>query len=159
MKKQYERLGIPYVNAATELALIFADCASDAISTWFKEKLEQQSITLNRDLRQPAIAATAQQLNACYRASYTSMIISINFMPEVTKRIDIVKWIRPDLHCMALLLRAEGAPEPAWWRSGYATNRLNDETRGLKGNWRDPAAWLLGLSHFPSQHDFAYWIL
>jgi hypothetical protein len=143
-----------------ELALIFADCGHHSIKAWLRAGMEQQSIDFNRALRQSTIQASNQELNACYRASYTSMIISINYMHEVHRRPDSkLKMIRPDLHCMVLLLRAEGSSRPSWWGNQVIIGRLRLESQGLTGTWKDPAAWLLGLAHFPSDHDFNEWNL
>jgi hypothetical protein len=162
MKKQYGLLGDAFVNAAVELALILADCPNQALKAWFSAGLEQQSMYLNRRLRQPPVMATDTQLNAAYRASYTSMIISLNYMPSVQTSSQHRRYIqprlcRPDLHCLGLLLRAEGEPKPSWWDSAMMRGQLQEESRSLEGEWKDSAAWLLGLPNYPSDQDFRMW--
>lgn len=163
MNTQYHQISKMYVFAAVELALIFADCPSQAIKAWLLAGLEQQSLDLNRSLRRPPINAP-EELNACYRASYTSMIISLNYMPAIHTHKQRTHYqprlCRPDLHCMALLLRALGAEKPRWWDTeSFVTGRLEQERKSLEGEWKNSAAWLLGLPNYPSDHDFRTWTL
>jgi hypothetical protein len=163
MTPQYKGLGETFVQVATELALIFADCPSEAITAWFLAGMEQQDLSLNRSLRQLPIPATEQELRACYKAGYVSMIISLNYMPPIETRRQRADYFsrlcRPDLHCMALLLRQEDAVKPTWWDGDFVSARLASEAVGLEGSqWKQPAAWLLGLPCFPPDPEFRQWL-
>lgn len=127
-------------------------------------------VNFNSDL-----TATPLELQTLYRASYTSMIISLNyyagpdgFMTKIRNSSNVP--IRPDLTCFALLYLAEGATEkidgmgatyrkgpgaiePRWWRQTWVGVRLAAEHEGLKSNFREPCAWLLGLQRWPSELD------
>ena len=165
MKEQYGGLGDPFVNAAVELALIFADIPKDALDAWFKNGLEQQSLSLNRSLRNLSLKPSDEELAACYRASYVSMIISLNYMsptPNYSRwRRGVVRELcRPDFHCMILLLRAQGWPKPRWWDDPFVKMQLDREKMSLNGEqWKDAAAWLLGLGSCPGEEEFSNWIL
>ena len=168
MEEQYGGLGKPFVEAATELALIILDCTAGALRAWLESGLEQQDMEVNGFMSRPAAfgqadspVATLEELRTLYRAKEVSMIVSLNkFSLGKTK-------CRPDLHCFALLYLAEsaveydgqtwrrgrGATEPAWWNQPWVKNRLSKERECFHGDWKDSAAWLLGLSDYPNDLD------
>ncbi|KAF8421364.1 hypothetical protein EV426DRAFT_608893 [Tirmania nivea] len=152
MKTQYGWLGPAYIAAAAELALIFADCPWKATRAWLEHEMAQQDIELNKIMQQeqhPKGTISSEDLNAMYRSSYVSMVMSLNNMRW--KRRD--KWTnlkRPDLLCGALLLYAETNNVPAWWSEDWATSRIRKEVDSLAGEWREPMAGLLGLASFPA---------
>ncbi|GLB43206.1 hypothetical protein LshimejAT787_1301070 [Lyophyllum shimeji] len=118
MEDQYSGLGAEYIAAAVELALIFLDCPPQVTKRWLSLDLEHQSIKLNqvmsdRPLRVLRTPATSAQLQTLYRASYASMILSINYFDQDQHHVDDSR--RPDLICFALLWLAEGGTAPAWW--------------------------------------------
>jgi hypothetical protein len=179
MIEQFGGLGDDYVGAATELAVILLDCPARAITKWLSLSLEQQSIELNqlmsgRFSHHYDVHATPAQLQTLYCASYTSMILSLNYFPSnpFTGR-----FVRPDLICFALLWLAEesveefevnsdsgrkktyatgkGAKEPGWWSQRWVGERLDMERKCLDSaniEWRH-AAWLLGLTSWPVHLD------
>jgi hypothetical protein len=125
----------------------------------------------------PRPGATPEQLHTLYRASYTSMVISLNyFAPGGTTsstRTNMGTPVRPDLICWALLWLADhavrldpttgryvegpGVEAPEWWTQNWVQGRLRTEYAGLKEGWREPAAWLLGLKGFPAELDGGRW--
>ncbi|KAF8236995.1 hypothetical protein L208DRAFT_1432083, partial [Tricholoma matsutake] len=111
--EQYGGLGDDYICAATELAVLLLDCPPRAAVRWLLLGLDQQSLELNmqmsgRHSRHHDTDATPVQLQTLYRASYTSMILSLNYFISDPSHGDFV---RPDLICFALLWLAEGAVE------------------------------------------------
>jgi hypothetical protein len=155
LKKQYGTISDAFVAAAVELALIMADASHHAIREWFDRKLEQQCYTLNHLLQseRQQLGPISDEMNALYRSSYVSMIISLNYInyPERGRAASHEHLCRPDLHGMALLLMAEGASKPLWWDERFVKERLAREEAGLigDGSWKAPMAWLLGLSEWP----------
>jgi len=177
MREQFGTLGDEYVGAAVELAVILLDCSPRAIHKWFSLKLEQQSMEVNQLMsgRLSSHDVIPAQLQTLYRASYTSMVLSLNYIPPDGFLGSVV---RPDLICFALLWLAEasvkevqvgsgpdrktiyvagdGAEEPEWWRHPWVGERLRTEKNCLdyaKTEWRDAAAWLLGLASWPEHLD------
>ncbi len=174
MEEQFGGLQKPYVGAATELALIFLDCTHRALRDWLRFNLEQQAMDVNRYMSRPQTAslrpdlkATNHQLETLYRASYVSMVISLNYFApggsSSDNKTESSLPIRPDLTCFALLylaesavrasetgfVQGEGAPKPHWWDQPWVGSRLKAERSSLRGNWEEPAAWLLGLIEWP----------
>lgn len=185
--EQFGDLLESFCGAATELALLFLDCTPQALRIWLHHKLDQQSMEVNHMMSQrpspapqffnPDLTATPLQLQTLYRASYTSMIISLNYFyvgpglysaPGMAKR-KLSRPVRPDLICFALLYLAEGAvemidgsgrfrqgpgaPEPRWWRQAWVDERLKAERDSLTSNFREASAWLLGLQRWPEELD------
>jgi hypothetical protein len=173
MTEQFGILGKPYVAAATELALIFLDCTERGARDWLSYGLEQQSMDVNqrmsRPLDDPVMKATNEQLQTLYRASYTSMLLSLNYFPtssiQAQSRVETTLPVRPDLICFALLYLAEhavrmdgpvpkegvGADRPHWWEQEWVQARLNTESRSLTGSWQKAASWALGLRDWPAE--------
>ena len=150
MEEQYSGLGPEFVGVAVELALILLDCPHHATMRWLDQGLEQQSIELNQQM---SAVATTSQLQTLYRASYTSMILSINYLNQDQDQDHLY---RPDLTCFALLWLAESdsSPDsqslPEWWTEEWVERRLKAEGSSLKGNWYKASAGLLGLDYEPS---------
>ncbi|KAJ3506681.1 hypothetical protein NLJ89_g6740 [Agrocybe chaxingu] len=159
MEDQYAGLGPEFVSVAVELALILLDCPPEVTRRWLDQNLEQQSMELNilmsNRMKGPGPAATPAELQALYRASYTSMIISLNYFDQIQP--DVGSTRRPDLTCFALLWLAEAGDEPKWWKEKWVETRLKAESNGLKGRWKRAASWLLGLGDTPPQLDLAKW--
>ena len=155
MEDQYSGLGPEFVGVAVELALILLDCPPEVTLQWLNQNLEQQSMELNRCMS-GALASSAAQLQTLYRASYASMIISINYLGHDVS--DTGKNAhRPDLTCFALLWLAEGGTAPDWWNQQWVQTRLVSEANSLKGNWKRAASWLLGLGDVPQILDLNVW--
>jgi hypothetical protein len=186
--EQYGTFPTDFRHVATELALIFLDIEEKPLRHWLMLNLEQQSLDVNKWMsgrpipasgrRRPV--ATNEELQTLYRASYTSMVLSLNyFAPSGTTsatRTSAGTPVRPDLICFALLRLAEhavvldpqapggpkwvpgpGVDAPAWWAETWVQGRLREEWASLKEGWREPAAWLLGLKSFPPELDVARW--
>ncbi|KAF8233844.1 hypothetical protein L208DRAFT_1395035 [Tricholoma matsutake] len=180
--EQFGGLGDDYVGAATELAVLLLDCSPSAVVKWLSLGLDQQSLEVNmrmsgRHSRQHDTVATPAQLQTLYRASYTSMILSLNYF---TSDPPDGNFVRPDLICFALLWLAEGAVEesevstdsggkkkvystgkgaeqPEWWKQPWVGERLKLERQSLDSantEWRNAAACLLGLTSWPEHLDF-----
>jgi len=161
MEDQYSGLGAEYIGAAVELGLIFLDCPPEVTRRWLSLTLEQQSMQLNRLMSNRPVGsigapATPAQLQTLYRASYVSMILSINYFDKDQQDAQ-ENTRRPDLSCFALLWFAEGGTVPAWWREKWVKTRLNEESKSLKGNWKRAASWLLGLGTVPTLLDMNKW--
>jgi hypothetical protein len=181
--EQYGALPADFRNVATEISLLFLDIQEKPLRTWLRYKLDQQSMNVNKrmsDRPTPAVRrpkATPAQLQTLYRASYTSMVLSLNYftpsgMTSIT-RTSSASPVRPDLICFALLwladhvvwldptteryVRGPGVAAPEWWRENWVHERLGTEFAGLKEGWREPAAWLLGLKEFPAELDVGRW--
>ena len=181
--EQYGTLPEDFRNVATEISLIFLDIQEIPLRTWLCNKLDQQSMDVNKLMSArptPVITrpkATPTQLHTLYRASYTSMVLSLNyFAPSGTTsitRTNSASPVRPDLICFALLwladhavrldptteryVRGPGVSAPEWWAENWVHERLRTEFSGLKDGWREPAAWLLGLKGFPAELDVGRW--
>ena len=182
VEEQFGELSESFCGAATELALLMLDSPPQALRSWLRNGLDQQSMEVNRRMSQRPtpptcnsnLTATPAQLQTLYRAGYTSMIISLNYYhaPHNTITTRAMKKpspppVRPDLICFALLYLAEGAvtptgdrfgpgsgaPEPKWWRQAWVEARLREEQCSLTANFRDAAAWLLGLQRWPEELD------
>ncbi|KAK4182368.1 hypothetical protein QBC35DRAFT_510099 [Podospora australis] len=179
IQDQYGGLPEAYRDAALELALILLDIGRKLLKIWLRQEMEQQDLNVNlwmsarRGMSSSKEVggvshpkAEDKQLDALYRASYASMIISINYL--VLPKGGAAP-VRPDLTCFALLYLAEsavqldsstgkwvqgpGAGKPAWWDHGWVKARLQSEQQSLKEGWQNPAAWLLGLKEFPIELD------
>lgn len=186
MEEQFGGLGRPFVAAATKLAPILLDCTVRSLRDWLCYNLEQQSMDVNLYLSRPqtvslnpALRATTNQLSTLYRASYVSRILSLNYYApgggsasEKDNTTESGLPVRPDLTCFALLYLAEhaviqdgvwykegpGAEEPHWWRQNWVQARLKAESSSLRGNWKQPAAWALGLTDWPEGlHKWPEW--
>jgi hypothetical protein len=183
VNEQYGTLSQDFRNAATELSLIFLDIQEKSLRTWLRLNLDQQSMDVNKWMSCRPVPlesrprATPEQLHTLYRASYTSMIISLNyFAPGGTTsstRTNMGMPVRPDLICFALLwlanhtvrldpktgryIEGPGVEAPEWWNQNWVKGRLGTEYAGLKEGWREPAAWLLGLKGFPAELDVGRW--
>jgi len=152
MEDQYSGLGPEFVDVAVELALVLLDCPSNVTWQWLNQNLEQQSIELNQCM---SILASSAQLQTLYRASYTSMIVSINYFGHGVS--DTGNACRPDLTCFALLWLAEVGTAPDWWDEQWVHTRLISEANCLKGSWKRAASWLLGLGDVPQILDLDIW--
>lgn len=146
--EQYGTLPADFRHVATEIALIFLDIGEKPLRTWLRHNLDQQSMDVNKHMsgrpipHVPRPKATREQLHTLYRASYTSMVISLNyFAPGGTSsstRTNMGLPVRPDLICFALLWLADhavrlhattgryeeglGVNAPSWWaRLGSAS--------------------------------------
>lgn len=181
--EQFGTLPKDFRNVATEIALIFLDILEKPLRNWLMLNLDQQSMDVNHKMSSRPILgelspkATPQQLHTLYRASYTSMVLSLNYIaPGGTTsntRTTTGTPVRPDLVCFALLWLAEhavrvdpstgsyvegaGVKAPEWWGQNWVQERLRSEYAGLKEGWREPAAWLLGLKGFPAELDVGRW--
>jgi hypothetical protein len=142
--------------------------------TWLLHKLDQQSTAVNKYMSgrpispKPRQKATPAQLHTLYRASYASMVISLNYFAPggttETTRTDTGITVRPDLLCFALLWLADHAveldpstgryrrgqrvPAPGWCGEDWVRDRLAVEYGSLKEGFREPPAWPLGLKGF-----------
>ena len=141
MEAQYGGLGKPYVHATVELSLILVDCPPDAITAWLVAGLEQQYLTLNVEIRQMR-GVMSHELNAHYRSSYTSMILSLNYMTNWNSQSELA---RPDLICTGILLMAENKAKPEWWDVSEMRERRRKEDAALGFGWRQAALCLLGM--------------
>lgn len=185
--EQFWELSDSFCGAATELALVLLDCTPQALRNWLREGLDQQSMEVNHLMSQrptplpfnPDLTATPVELQTLYRASFTSMIISLNYYAPFSsssgKTVKMNRPVRPDLICFALLYLAEGAVEmvdgsgsgslsrrfregagagePRWWRQDWVGARLSAERNSLTSSFREAAAWLLGLQRWPEELD------
>lgn len=159
MKAQYDGLGEDYVNATVELALIVADMPHWAINRWLNERLEHQSLQKNIFLAETALfAATDEErhaaLTAHYESSYSSMILSLNYMDlrmKTNQESRAVTICRPDLYCIGILLKARSYPEPSWWNKKEVSEARDHERKCLSEelDWKLPMAKLLGLDKWP----------
>jgi hypothetical protein len=160
MEEQYSGLGAEFVSVAVELALILLDCPPTAARQWLDQNLEQQSIELNQHMsNRPEgsmrTLASPEELQTLYRASYTSMIISLNYFDLAQHSSGSAR--RPDLTCFALLWLAEGGDAPAWWKEEWVETRLKEEANMLRGKWKRAASWLLGLDDVPTLLNLEEW--
>jgi len=187
--QQFGGLPPDFLNVGTEMALIFLDIPATPLQTWFQHNLDQQSLQLNKLMSGrptppvPRPKATPEQLSTLYRASYTSMVISLNYFASghmVSSSSSMTNEkkhhrlpARPDLICFALLYLAEhavksnresgkyiegiGAKVPGWWGEPWVEDRLKMEFGSLKESFKEPAAWLLGLAGFPSELNLENW--
>jgi hypothetical protein len=177
--EQFGTLPLDFRGVAAEIALIFLDIRERPLRTWLLHKLDQQSINVNRYMSGRPLSpkarpkATPTQLHTLYRASYTSMVISLNYFAPggttKTTRTNTGIPVRPDLLCFALLWladhavevdpatgryrRGQGVPAPDWWGEDWVRDRLAAEYGSLKEGFREPTAWLLGLKGFPPELD------
>lgn len=154
----FGRLGESFVNAAVELCLLLMDADEHALYEWLKEGCEHQSYQVNKELRKHN--ATLAELNAHYRSSYVSMIISLNNMKD--KQLGQhnhgqSQAKRPDIICLSLLLKAENAAKPTWWNKSTIDGYRKAEKDHLDGDWYDAAAKLLGLPFFPPGLEDGFW--
>jgi len=156
MEDQYSDLGPEFVGVAVELALILLDCPANMMLQWLNQNLEQQSMELNQHMSNQALVSPAQ-LQTLYRASYASMIISINYFGHDIPNTSTGNAYRPDLTCFALLWLAEVGTAPDWWNEKWVQKRLISEAKNLKGNWKRAASWLLGLGDVPQILDLSAW--
>jgi hypothetical protein len=176
--EQFGTLPVDFLAAATELALILLDIRQKELRIWLDGRFEQQAMDVNRYLsgRNEAFApkATDRQLGTLYRASYTSMVISLNYFPPsgriTINNVSAKTAVRPDLTCFALLYLAEhavvrdptsgewvegpGVQMPEWWGHNWVRDRLQHEQESLKAGWKEPMAWLLGLKSFPNELEY-----
>lgn len=113
--------------------------------------------------------ATNELLQTLYRASYTSMLLPLNYFPtsssQAQSRVETGLPVRPDLICFALLYLAEhairmdglvpkegvGADRPHWWEQAWVQAKLNAESRSLTGLCQKAASWALGLRDWPAE--------
>ena len=116
VNEQYGTFPADFTAAATELALILLDIRQKELRIWLNERFEQQAMDVIHYLsgRRHAILdirAPDAQLRTLYRASYTAMIISLNYLlPSGRATINnnsARTAVRPDLTCFALLWLAE----------------------------------------------------
>lgn len=117
IEEQFGTLPEDFRNVATEISLIFLDIREKPLRTWLRLKLDQQSMDVNKRMScHPTPAekrpkATPAQLQTLYRASYTSMVLSLNyFTPDETTsstRTNMGLPVRPDLICFSLLWLAD----------------------------------------------------
>lgn len=85
----YSTLGIDYVTAATELALIMADVDIKHMQKWLEKNCEHQDINLAWELWEIDPDEELQQ--ELYITSYASMLLSLNCnKKECFKRADII---------------------------------------------------------------------
>jgi hypothetical protein len=178
VRQHFGELPPDFQDVVTEMALIFMDIREKPLRTWLSKGLDQQSMEVNHSMsnrprQAPSMEsrATEQQLQTLYEASFTSMVISINYFRPGGGLNLTDRWtdspIRPDLLCFALLwlakhtvkfdsikrqyVRAVGVPAPGWWDQAWVKDRLVREFDGLKKESYEPAAWLLGLKTFPPE--------
>jgi hypothetical protein len=112
-----------YLYASVELALIFSDTHEEVITSskqgWSNKICVSTESFVNRSSQQRPLI-----LPRAIGASYTSLIISINYLPGYTAK---GKWppekysvaTPPARLCMTLLLLAEGVAKPTWWDNQF----------------------------------------
>lgn len=163
LSMQYKGLDKQYIAATVELALILSDTPHWAVDRWLLEHLEHQDLQKNILLAEilQRLSTEAEQkaaLKAHYESSYTSMILSLNYMRLGMKERrghHSVNVGRPDFFCIGILLKAWGHGEPSWWSNGKIRAELRNEVRCLPSelNWKFPMAQLLGLGEWPEGFD------
>jgi len=154
----YGGISEQFVLAAVELCLILMDADEHAVKEWLKATCEQQSYRINQTLVK--YGATPAELSAHYRSSYVSMIISLNNMKDKQlghRNHGTSQAKRPDIICLALLLKAEGASEPTWWNKPEIDSYRAAEKQHLDSDWYDAAAQLLGLETVPHGLENGIW--
>lgn len=87
---QFGTLPAAFRDAATELALVLLDVPPRPLRAWLERGLEQQDLDVNLCMSGRAGAATGgsssstkatpEQLGQLYRASYASMVVSLNYL-------------------------------------------------------------------------------
>lgn len=158
LKPIYGEIGDAYVAAAAELCLLLMDADEKAIHAWLEAQCEHQNYQVNQALRK--YRATPPELNAHYLSSYVSMIISLNNMKDNQlghRNHGLSQAKRPDIICLALLLKAQKAQKPLWWDLPEINAYRAAEKDHLDGNWYDAAAKLLGLDAFPKGLEDGVW--
>jgi len=154
----YGGLGEAFVNAAVELCLLLMDADEHAVRAWLKAKCEHQSYQVNQALFRHG--AEPEELTVHYRSSYVSMIISLNNMKDKQighRNHGNSQAKRPDIICLALLLKAQGASRPKWWDAPEINAYRAAEKQHLDGDWYSAAAKLLGLESFPPGLEDGVW--
>lgn len=164
---QYGGLGDNYVNAAVELAILLSDVPQWAVDNWLLAGLEHQSLEKNIFLEETALlTASAQErreaMNAHYESSYTSMIISLNYMNNGMRSKQASRYThigRPDLLCVGVLLKARGCSVPSWWKRSDVQQQIKHELECLPEglDWKFPMASLLGLDAWPLGFEKSEW--
>lgn len=163
LSSQYNGLGQEYVAATVELALILSDMPPWAIDRWLLQHLEHQCLKKNILLVEITHRLSTEEeqkaaLKAHYESSYTSMIMSLNYMGlgmKEKRNIHNVNISRPDILCIGLLLKAHGYPEPSWWNDKSIRAEVQNEIRCLPSelDWKFPIAKLLGLGKWPESFN------
>jgi len=153
MKAQYHGLGPHYVHAAVELSLLLMDSLPEAIATWLETGMEHQCLALNVEICH-AEGIKPHELDAHYRSSYVSMILSLNnTINWVTDhqtldiRMQRSRLVRPDLTCMGILLMVEKKSKPAWWDNPAMQLRCKEEDKAMGFHWKQAALYLLGADN------------
>ena len=123
MDAAYGGLGINYVNAATELALLLADSSQGLIEDWLLARMEHQDYELNREACR--LGAPDDHLRLLYLLSYGAMLVSLSahnighrFRPEITLFVTYWQTHKAD-------------PLPQWVTSEAMQNRIHQEHAGL----------------------------
>ncbi|ETW77853.1 hypothetical protein HETIRDRAFT_326183 [Heterobasidion irregulare TC 32-1] len=123
MDAAYGGLGINYVNAATELALLLADSSQGLIEDWLLARMEHQDYELNREACR--LGAPDDDLRLLYLLSYGAMLVSLSahnighrFRPEITLFVTYWQTHKAD-------------PLPQWVMSEAMQSRIHQEHAGL----------------------------
>lgn len=78
-------MGVSFVTAATELALLIADIPAEVLEYWHEGTMEQQDIDLNH--RAAENGASSADLIRLYQGQYATMLVSLSLhRQELCKR-------------------------------------------------------------------------
>jgi hypothetical protein len=121
-EKVFSNLGLVYVTAATELALLFADAPIEVAEDWLLGELEHQDIKLNNLAYE--LDADADSLRRLYRGHYAVMLVSLS-----AHRIGVR--VRPEMLVYDALCKNEGASPCAWETSEKIQERRQHELEAL----------------------------
>lgn len=75
-ERTFSLLGVSFVAAATELALLIADIPAEMLDDWLEGTMEQQDIDLNH--RAAENGASSADLTRLYRGQYAAMLVSLS---------------------------------------------------------------------------------
>ena len=117
-QRTFSLLGTSYVTAATELALLLADCPYGVAEDWLKGIMEQQDLKLNHEVAD--WGATSEELVRLYRGQYAAMLVSLSFHEKGMR-------LRPELLVYEAVCKIEDAELPSWISAAAAQNRRDSE--------------------------------
>ncbi|KDQ49690.1 hypothetical protein JAAARDRAFT_616278 [Jaapia argillacea MUCL 33604] len=131
MEAAYSGSGPPYVDVATELALLSADSNHSLIQDWLRKHMEHQDNGLNREVYN--LGASDDDLHLLYRLSYATMLVSLSSHSKACQ-------LRPEMSVFVAYWRHTKPTEPLpTWTSSEEV-RIRSEEAGI-----DPRADLQGL--------------
>jgi len=123
MESAFKGLGLVFVDAATELALLLADSSHSLIEDWLHERMEHQDLALNNQIAR--LGASNEHLQLLYRLSYAAMLVSLSAHRKGRKH-------RPELKVFIAYWKKHFTEElPPWTAFPEMKRRLEVEERDL----------------------------